>query len=247
MQFHIQRFETLESTNSEAARQAKLGGDEGLCIVAEQQSAGRGRHGRTWLSEKGAGLYVSIVMRPKLEMRFLPLLTLAAAVAVHDALAELGLKPDIKWVNDVLIDEEKISGILVETVDTPSGMAAVLGIGINLSSRNFPDEIAQSATSIAAELPGTDITADRLLELLIQFVSYFYDMLHGDNGPGEIRRHWQNRSTYANGKHVRVHLGRAVIEGITNGIEENGALRVKMSDGSVRIVQAGDVERLRRQ
>ena len=116
MNFTILRFETLESTNTEAANQARQGADEGLCIIARQQTAGRGRHGRTWVSEKDSGLYFSIVLRPAIETRFLPLITLMTGVAVYDTLKELGLKPDIKWVNDVLIGEKKICGILAETV-----------------------------------------------------------------------------------------------------------------------------------
>jgi BirA family biotin operon repressor/biotin-[acetyl-CoA-carboxylase] ligase len=90
-----------------SAKQAKLGADEGLCIIADQQTAGKGRHGRTWVSEKDSGLYFSIVLRPKLELRFLPLVTLTAGVAVHDALKEFGVKPDIKWVNDILVGDKR--------------------------------------------------------------------------------------------------------------------------------------------
>src|SRR5262245_53015519 len=99
MNFTILRFDSLESTNTEAISQARAGADEGLCILARHQSAGRGRHGRSWSSPKDSGLYFSILLRPKIDLRFLPLITLMAGVAVHDALADLGLKPDIKWVN----------------------------------------------------------------------------------------------------------------------------------------------------
>jgi len=102
MNFTILRFDTLESTNTEAANQARAGADEGLCILARQQTAGRGRHGRTWISERDSGLYFSLILRPKLDAEFLPLITLMSGIAVYDALEELGLKPDIKWVNDVL-------------------------------------------------------------------------------------------------------------------------------------------------
>src|SRR5678815_1625350 len=90
MHFNILRFDSVDSTNTEALTHARLGADEGLCIVARQQTAGRGRQGRTWVSPMGAGLYLSTVLRPKLEAKLLPLITLAAAVAVHDTLAEIG-------------------------------------------------------------------------------------------------------------------------------------------------------------
>ncbi len=244
MNITILRLETIDSTNSEAARQAKLGADEGLCVIAKQQTAGRGRHGRAWVSEKDAGLYFSIVLRPKMNMRFLPLITLMTGVAVYDALKEFGLKPDIKWVNDVLVGEKKISGILAETVETPKGLAVIVGIGINLTSRNFPDEIADTATSIQAET-NLSVSSDVVAEKLTNFIGYFYDILLGASGPQEIIGHWQRRSTYFSGKAVRVTMESATVEGVTDGLEENGALRVKTSDGSVKIVQAGDVERLR--
>src|SRR5688572_14200132 len=107
MNITVLTYDTIDSTNTEALKQARLGADEGLCIVARQQTAGRGRHGRTWVSGKDAGLYFSIVLRPNLDTKFLPLITLMAGVAVYDTLQELGLKPDIKWVNDVLVDEKK--------------------------------------------------------------------------------------------------------------------------------------------
>ena len=238
MNFNILRFDTIDSTNTEAAKQAKLGADEGLCIIARQQTAGRGRHGRTWISEKDAGLYFSIVLRPKIDMRFLPLITLTTGVAVHDALEEFGLKPDIKWVNDILIEEKKVCGILAETLETPTGLAVVVGIGVNLGSRHFPVEIAETATSIETPAVNVEIA-------LTKYLGYWHAILCGEDGNAKILNEWQRRSSYFSGKGVRVTLENEFFEGITDGLEENGALRVKTSDGSVKIVQAGDVERLR--
>lgn len=245
MNFTILRFETLDSTNSEAARQAKLGADEGLCVIAQQQTAGRGRHGRSWISEKDAGLYFSVVLRPKIDMRFLPLITLMTGVAVYDTLKEFDLKPDIKWVNDVLVGEKKISGILAETVETQNGLAVIVGIGINLTSHNFPDEIADTATSIQAEIKRS-VAADDIAEMLTHYVSYFYNILLGDNGPQEVLNAWQKRSSYFSGLAVRVKMENVDIQGVTEGLEETGALRVKTADGTVKIIQAGEVERLRK-
>lgn len=244
MDFTILRFDSVGSTNTEAADQARRGAAEGLCVIAEEQTAGRGRHGRTWISEKGSGLYFSIVLRPKLAPRYLPLITLMAGVAVHDALEEFGVRPDIKWVNDLLVGEKKIGGILAETVETASGLAVVVGIGINLTSRNFRAETTQTATSIENET-GKVVAADELAESITAFLSYFYETLNGPGGPADIIDSWRRRSSYFSGKNVRVTLAGDVIEGVTDGLEENGALRVKNSDGSVRIVQAGDVERVR--
>lgn len=244
MNINILRFDSIASTNDEAARQAKLGADEGLCVIARTQTAGRGRQGRVWISEPDSGLYFSIVLRPKVETRYMSLVTLMAGVAVHDALKELGLKPDIKWVNDVLINEKKIGGILAETIETPTGLAVIVGIGINLTSRNFPEDIADSATSIAAET-GKKTTANEIAEVLTKYLTYFYNILSETSGPAEIVEYWRLRSTYFYGKPVRVTMAGEIIEGTTEGLEETGALRLRTAEGKLKTVRAGDVERLR--
>lgn len=246
MNFTILRFDEIGSTNTEALNQAKRGAKEGLCVVAARQTAGRGRHGRVWISPKDAGLYFSFVLRPKIETRFLPLITLMTAVAVHDALEELyAVDCDIKWVNDIHIREKKVCGILAETVETMKGLAVVVGIGINLKSSNFPPEISDTATSIAAEtkqIPNTD----ELLQKLTGFLSYFADVFYEAGGAKEIRREWTRRSTYAFNKDVRVVLENETISGTTRGVEENGALRVETENGEIKIIQAGEVEMLRK-
>ena len=133
---------------------------------------------------------------------------------------------------------------VAEAIETPLGLAVVVGIGINLTSRTFPDEIADTATSIEA-VTGKRHTADEIAEPLTRYISYFYDILMSADGPGETISHWRRRSSYYSGKLVRVRLANGAVEGETAGLEENGALRVKTPDGSVKIIQAGDVELLR--
>jgi BirA family biotin operon repressor/biotin-[acetyl-CoA-carboxylase] ligase len=244
MNLTILRFDSLSSTNTEALAQARQGADEGLCIVAREQTAGRGRHAREWVSGKDAGLYFSIVLRPRIETRVLPLLTLMGAVAVFEVLKEAGLEPDIKWPNDLLVSEKKICGILAEMADTPKGRVVVVGIGINLSSSDYPPELAETATSIEYET-GQAPDAGELLLSLTRFFSEYYEMLHRSDGPEEVRRMWAARSSYFSGKQVRVTTANKVISGTTAGIEENGALIVETTDGVKEIVHAGDVERLR--
>ena len=244
MNFTILRFKTIESTNTEALNAARRGADEGLCIIAEQQTAGRGRHGRNWISGKNSGLYFSIVLRPKIETRFLPLLTFAAALAVHDTLEKLyQIDCDIKWANDIHVNGKKICGILAETCESLNGLAVVVGIGINLKSSNFPPEIAETATSIEAETnenPNVEI----LLQNLTQFFAEFYDLIQSKNGAEKIRHEWAKKSSYFKGKNVRVLSETETIYGKTCGIEENGALRLETENG-IKIIHAGDVERLR--
>ena len=238
-------FEKLESTNSEAIEQAKRGADEGLCVVARQQTAGRGRHGRTWISEKDSGLYFSIVLRPRVETKFLPLLTLMTSIVVYEVLKELyKLTPDIKWSNDVHIQNNKISGILAETTETKKGLAIIIGIGINLNSKNFPDELSETATSIEQET-NLKPNLDELLNSLTHFFQYFYDIFQSENGVKTIRAEWAKRSSYFEGKDVRVNVGNKLIYGKTCGLAENGALRIRTKSGEIQIIQAGDVEQVR--
>jgi len=245
MQFTILRFDSIESTNTEAARQAKLGAEEGLCIVAGEQTAGRGRHGRVWSSEKDAGIYFSIVLRPKVETRFLPLLTMMSAIVIAEVLKKnYKLQPDIKWANDVHINGRKICGILAETVETNKGLAVVVGIGINLKSTNFPPELSKIATSIEEETNQT-INFEDLLENLTEKFAAYYEIFNAENGAKKIREDWIEHSSYAIGKEVRAVLTNEIIIGKTCGIEENGALRIEQTNGEIKIIQDGDVEMLR--
>ncbi|HXG85304.1 MAG TPA: biotin--[acetyl-CoA-carboxylase] ligase, partial [Pyrinomonadaceae bacterium] len=245
MNFTILRFDELESTNTEAANQARRGAGEGLCVVARRQTAGRGRHGREWISEKDAGLYFRLVLRPKIEARFLPLITLTSAVAVFETLGEFGLKPDIKWANDVHVRERKICGILAETCETNLGLAIVAGIGINLKSSSFPPELKETAASIEDET-NRIIGVDKLLQILTHYLSMYCEILYGEDGAENIRNEWTKRSSYAFGKEVRVRLeNNETIYGATRGIEADGALRIEQADGAIKIVRAGEVEKLR--
>src|SRR5919112_422418 len=237
----VLRFDSLPSTNTEAARQAALGAPEGLCVVAREQTAGRGRRERSWVSPKDAGLYVSVVLRPTLEARLWPLITLAAALAVRDALEEAcGLEADIKWPNDLLAGGRKLCGILAETAEGARGRAVILGVGINLRHGSFPEEISDTATSVEAQT-GRAPDAERLLEALTRSLAARYESLHGRGGPAETLREWERHSTYARGRRVRVALAGETFEGTTRGLDDDGALRVETDGGTIRTVRAGDV------
>jgi BirA family biotin operon repressor/biotin-[acetyl-CoA-carboxylase] ligase len=242
----ILRFDSLPSTNTEAARQAAQGAPEGLCVVAREQTEGRGRAGRSWLSPMDAGLYFSIVLRPvKLAARSWPLLTLMAALAVYDALLETcKLDADIKWPNDILVEERKLCGILAETIETEAGRAVVLGIGINLDDRAFPPELKDVATSIAA-LTGNNPDAEALLQSLIRALSRRYETLQASEGEEKTISDWSQHSSYAQARHVRVALAEETFDGFTRGLEPDGALRVETDQGEIRVVRAGDITSLR--
>lgn len=236
----ILRFESLPSTNTELARQASEGAGEGLSILADEQTAGRGRLQRAWSSPRGAGLYFSILLQPAIAVDHWPLITFMAALAVGDALSEAcDVNTDIKWPNDLLSGERKICGILAESVETPSGRAVIVGIGINLTSDAYPAEIAAVATSVA-EAAGRAPERETLLAALQQALSRWYSLLHEIDGPEKIVAAWTSRSSYASGKGVQVANGDEVWQGITRGVESDGALRLETMDG-IKIVRAGDV------
>jgi BirA family biotin operon repressor/biotin-[acetyl-CoA-carboxylase] ligase len=241
----ILRFESLPSTNLEAARLAAEGAPEGLCIVADEQTAGRGRLQRQWVSPKGAGLYFSIVLRPQVEQSAWPLLTVMAAVAVNDALREsCGLETDIKWPNDVMADDRKLCGILAETVETNLGRAVVVGIGINLTKQSYPEEFGLVATSVEAA-SARSIDLETLLATLTRALERHYEALNRPVGAETIIGEWCARSSYCAGKFVRVVESNQTFTGTTRGLVADGALRVETDDGEIRIVRAGDVSSLR--
>lgn len=245
--FTILHFDSIDSTNLEAMRQAKGGAAEWLCIIAREQTRGRGRLERSWHSPKDAGLYLSIVLRPQFELARWPLINLAAALAVHDAIFRTGdLKVDIKWPNDVCVRDRKLCGILAETVETEMGTAAIVGIGINLHDESLPPELQPHATSLRSAT-GTDINRDLLINELLKALAERYDVLQTDGGGEHIIREWCANSSYAFGRMVRLSLGDENVVGVTRGLESDGALRIETAGGKMKIVRAGDVTSLRAQ
>jgi BirA family biotin operon repressor/biotin-[acetyl-CoA-carboxylase] ligase len=241
----ILRFDSLDSTNLEAMRQARAGAQEGLCIVAREQSLGRGRLDRSWQSPKDAGVYFSIVLRPQLKMNAWPLITLMAALAVSDTLRHLyGLSPDIKWPNDLCLDDRKLCGILAETFETETGSACVLGIGINVRKAAFPPELEALATSIEDAMRLVP-DAEVLLQTLRRHLVIRYERLQETDGAASVLGDWMAASSYAFGKNVRVDAGAETFAGVTRGLEDDGALRVEVSNGEIKVVRTGDVRSVR--
>jgi BirA family biotin operon repressor/biotin-[acetyl-CoA-carboxylase] ligase len=239
------RYESLPSTNTEVARLAAEGAAEGLCVVADEQTAGRGRLQRSWLSPKGAGLYFSALLRPSMPVNQWSLITFMAALAVSDALRDAcELKTDIKWPNDLLAGERKICGILAEAIETEKGRAVVVGIGINLTKDAFPpnlNEVAISVEEATTKRPDREV----LLAALLRAFSSRYLLLQENGGQQQTLEAWASRSSFAKGKRVKVTNGNEVVTGITGGVESDGALRVETDTDGVRIIRAGDVTSLR--
>ena len=244
MKPRVLRYESLPSTNTEVARLAVEGVAEGLAVVADEQTAGRGRLQRAWSSPKGAGLYFSILLRPKLALDRWPLVTFVAALATGDALLEAAsVQTDIKWPNDLLANERKICGILAEAIETPDGRAVVLGIGINLNNQAFPEDLVNVATSVANE-SGRPAEREAILAALLQALARWYALLQEADGAEKIVAAWSSRSSYATGKVVQVSNGGETVSGHTCGVESDGALRLETAQG-IQLIRAGDVTSVR--
>jgi BirA family biotin operon repressor/biotin-[acetyl-CoA-carboxylase] ligase len=218
-----------------AAQLAAEGCANGTIVVANEQTAGIGRHGRTWVSERGSGLYVSIVLRFPLQPRVLPVLMLALGLATRDAIIQLtSLAPDLRWPNDVLIDGKKCAGILAQL----EGEAIIAGIGINVSQTSFPPGLDTPATSLL--LSGAVVDRERLLMTLADSVDGFCNLLVAE-GSEAILRLFEASSSYARGRHVRVEQAGGAIEGITAGLDAGGFLTIRQNDGRLIAILAGGV------
>jgi BirA family biotin operon repressor/biotin-[acetyl-CoA-carboxylase] ligase len=224
---------------------ASRGAKEGTAVVADEQTAGRGRLQRTWTSPKGAGLYFSILLRPKISQDRWSLITFMAALAVSDALQEAcELKTEIKWPNDLLAGERKICGILAEIIETEAGRAIVLGIGINLTSEAYPKELVGQAVSVA-EAAHRPVGRDEVLAALLRALTRRYANLKEPDGASRVIEEWMSRSSYGEGKLVRVTNGDERLTGITRGLEKDGALRLETESGVIKTIRAGDVVQVR--
>jgi BirA family biotin operon repressor/biotin-[acetyl-CoA-carboxylase] ligase len=229
----------LGSTNDEAHRLADAGAQHGEVVIAEVQTKGRGRRGRKWSSPPGKSLAMSIILRPSIPSVRAPELTLTAAVAVCEALRELGaLETRIKWPNDLECGGRKIAGLLTELRAEPDGVRhAVLGLGLNVSSEpgDFPPELAAIATSLRQECGGhvpRPLVAAAVLEHLEEWL-----VLHETEGFAPVRARWSELSSTL-GRRVRADS----LEGIAAGLAEDGALLIRTDAGSLERVVAGDIE-----
>jgi BirA family biotin operon repressor/biotin-[acetyl-CoA-carboxylase] ligase len=235
-QRRLHYFETLDTTMREAAALAAAGAPSGTTVIADEQTAGQGRHGHAWHSEKAHGLYVSILLRPDLPTVATPALTLALGLAAIDAIsAATHLQCDLRWPNDVMINNKKAAGILTQLLES----AAIAGIGINVNHDRFPVELSQEATSLRLE-SGCEQSRERILIELLPAVDRYVSLL-AEAGPDPILAQFARRSSYATGKRVSVHQGDSVLWGTTAGLNDAGFLVVRKDDGSDEIILAGGV------
>ncbi len=240
----IHYFRT-ESTNSVALQLDAENGPHGTVVIAEEQTAGRGRLGRNWYSERSSGIYVSILLRPPLSPAAAPILTLLAGVAAQHAVrSAIGLSADIRWPNDLLVNGKKVCGILTEMkAEVDRLHLVVIGIGINVNNSRMPEELAEIATSLALE-GGRQYSRLHILAELLRDVERYYHMLLKE-GHEAIVREWSAVSSYAEGKRVRVKVPGSEYSGVTTGLDASGALKIRRDDGWQELLVAGEITELR--
>lgn len=213
---------------------------EGLLVVADEQTAGRGRRGRVWASPAGAGLYFSALLRPPRQPSAMALLTLAMGVGVAEGVAAAtGLRTELKWPNDVLVGRRKLAGILAEgvAVGTPA-QAVVLGVGLNILSSAYPPDVAKRATSLEDEL-GRPVDRGEVLAQVLVALARWYRVLC-EARYDEVLDAWRAAAPSAVGATIEWATPRGVRRGVTAGVDESGALLVRTSEGVERLI-AGEV------
>jgi len=240
----VHAFDSLGSTSEHAFRLAAEGAEHGELVVAEHQTAGRGRRGRSWASPAGKNLYASLVLRPELPPQRAPELTLLAAVAVAETLRGDGVVASIKWPNDLQVGGKKIAGILTElSAEADRVHFVVLGIGVNLNAgpSDFPADVAETATSVQRVL-GRRVNRATFLVRLLRSVEQWLD-LHEQQGFEPVRARWRALSSTL-GEEVLVKAERRELRGRAEDIDVDGALLLRTEGGLERVL-AGDVEQVR--
>jgi BirA family transcriptional regulator, biotin operon repressor / biotin---[acetyl-CoA-carboxylase] ligase len=234
-------FPAIDSTNNYAMRQAETGAPDGSVYFADEQSAGRGRGAHGWTSPPGSGLYVSILLRPRIAPADILWLSLAAGLAVHDAIASVtSLQPDLRWPNDLLFGPRKFCGILTElNAEVTRVRHAVIGIGINVHQPQFPHELQPIATSLFLETGRNWPRQDLLLALLQSLDRELAALANPPTAAASIRTRLEQRSSWIRGKRVRVEEGDPY-HGVTDGLDARGFLQVRTPQG-LRTVLSGGV------
>lgn len=238
----IEFYEKIDSTNDEAHKLAVNGCKDGLTIVSDVQTKGRGRFGRNWASSGGKGIWTSVVLRPKLRPQDVGLITLAVAIAVIDAIKVCtGIEAFVKWPNDIIIDNKKVCGILTEMSTDPDRINfIVIGIGLNVAHResDFSKELRNKATSLKV-VGKEDYSRSKILGVLLNEIERIYNILcSGDNV--YIINAWKERSLIFD-KKISYYSNNLNGSGYAKEINDDGNLIVESYDGSQVILRSGEV------
>jgi BirA family biotin operon repressor/biotin-[acetyl-CoA-carboxylase] ligase len=239
----IHYFRSLDSTNSKAYQLALNGAEEGEVVISESQEKGRGRLGRQWFSPPFLNLYLSVILRPKISPHQASLNTLMAAVATAEAIQKFsGLRPLIKWPNDILLRDRKVAGLLNEIhSETDRIHFVILGIGVNLNmdEKMFSKEICTVATSLKIEM-GQTVSRKIFLQFFLQEMEKWYSTFL-EEGSAVILKAWRDRA-HIKGRQVKVTSFGETVTGIAIDVDSDGALILETEDGKQKRVVAGDIE-----
>ncbi|MDQ0875163.1 BirA family biotin operon repressor/biotin-[acetyl-CoA-carboxylase] ligase [Paenibacillus sp. V4I3] len=239
----IHVYGEVESTQTIAHALVASGAPEGTIVLAEAQTAGRGRMGRTWHSPAGKGIWMSLVLTPRIPVFFMPQLTLLSAVALCRSIQKVcQVDIGIKWPNDLLIKGKKVSGILLESSGEDERLKYVIagiGISVNLKTEDYPEELRNIATSLAIE-SGADIPRESLVQaFLLEFEDLY--ALYMEKGFAPIRLLWEALSVTLK-RPIRTHTPAGVIEGVADSLDDSGALTVITQAGEKIKIYSGDIE-----
>ncbi len=234
-------YSVTDSTNSCIKVLAEEGAKQGTLVVADMQSAGKGRRGRSWYSEAGSGVWMSILLRPEFEPNQASMTTLVAALAVAEAIRDVsGLDARIKWPNDIVINGKKVCGILTEmSLEADYISYVVCGIGINVNHREFPEDIKATATSLMLE-SGEKVSRIQLISELWKHFEKYYELFCADGDLKHLKAEY-NSILVNKDKQVRVLEPKGEWSGKATGINNKGELLVETEDGSVNKVYSGEV------
>ena len=238
----LQHYYRIGSTNTAAMDAAAQGAPEGTTLLAEQQTAGRGRGANTWHSPQSSGIYCSVILRPPLPPADALILSLAAGLSVHAAVREVDARfsPDLKWPNDLLLDGKKFCGILIEMNSEATRVRhLVIGIGINVNQRSFPGDLQPIATSLRIA-SGSEWSRVELCAALLKSLDSEYRRVLGEPGAKEsVLRRFAQHSSSVQGRQVAIE-DTAELEGVTDGLDAHGFLKIRTPQG-LRTVLSGTV------
>ena len=245
----VRTFAELDSTNTALVEQARRGAPEGLVLVADHQTGGRGRLGRTWSAVPGAALLLSVLLRPPLPLDEVSVVLMAAGLAACDGVeAAAGFRPGLKWPNDLVVADRKLAGLLAEaTGGADSGI--VVGIGINVAASAYPPELAGQATS-CEEVASRPVDRADLLVAFLNALETRYSAVLDSPGPGGAGRaailDAYRADSATLGRRVRVELAAgSTLEGTATDVADDGRLVVVDDAGAEHLVSVGDVKHLR--
>ncbi len=234
-------LDVTDSTNVQAKRLGEEGAPHGTLIVADKQEGGKGRRGRSWVSEPGVGIWMSVLMRPEISTVSVSMLTLVMAMATAKGIYEAtGIESQIKWPNDLVLNKKKICGILTEmSTDQMEIKYVIPGTGINVGQESFPDEIKETATSLYLEA-GIKYDRAKIIAKTMEALEEYYEIFAKTEDMSLLKDEY-NKMLVNLGNEVCILAPTGDFRGISTGINATGGLMVRLEDGSETEVISGEV------